>query len=205
MAPLSLRLVASLLPFVISVSSTLSPTWHDWYRPHRPRPPHNNTSPPSSFCREVDRRFPGLVSYPGSQGYVDSQTAFYTAEERELDPGCVFRPKDTADVSRFVKLVAARNRRYPRHGDHKREEWEFSFRCGGHSFFAEAANMDGGVTVDLRSLNSFKLSPDKKTVSIGGGSVWSDTVYPNLDRHNLTAPGGRITGVGVGGFVTGGK
>ncbi|GAB1314575.1 hypothetical protein MFIFM68171_04785 [Madurella fahalii] len=64
--------------------------------------------------------------------------------------------------------------------------------------------MDGGVTVDLRSLNSFKLSADKKTASIGGGSVWSETVYPNLDRQNLTAPGGRITGVGVGGFLTGG-
>lgn len=175
MASLSLRLVASLLPLAISVSS-LSPTWHNWHWPHRPRPPHDHAAHPSHFCRQIDRQFPGLVHYPGTAGYLDSQSDYYTAEERELDPGCVFRPRDTSDVSRFVKLVASRKRHGPRHGRHRPEQYEFSFRCGGHSFFAEAANMDGGVTIDLRSLNSFKLSADKKTVSIGGGSIWSETV-----------------------------
>ncbi|KAJ5207789.1 hypothetical protein N7449_002168 [Penicillium cf. viridicatum] len=148
----------------------------------------------SSLCHQADSRFPGQVSYAGSSAYTSSQLDYYTGEERELNPGCIFTPTNTADVSAFVKLVASRDISTPK----------FAFRCGGHSFFAGAANIDKGVTVDLRSLNSFELSADQKTASVGGGSIWSNTVYTSLEEHNLTVAGGRIPGVGVGGFVTGG-
>lgn len=150
----------------------------------------------TSLCQLVDSQIPGRVSYSGSSAYISSQSNYYTGEERDLEPGCVFRPTKTSDVSHFVKLVAASN---------STSTPEFAVRCGGHSFFAGAANIDGGVTIDLRSLDSFELSADQRTASVGGGSVWSENVYPNLEPHNLTVAGGRITGVGVGGFVTGGK
>lgn len=149
----------------------------------------------TSLCQLVDSQIPGRVSYSGSSAYISSQSNYYTGEERDLEPGCVFRPTKTSDVSHFVKLVAASN---------STSTPEFAVRCGGHSFFAGAANIDGGVTIDLRSLDSFELSADQRTASVGGGSVWSENVYPNLEPHNLTVAGGRITGVGVGGFVTGG-
>ena len=150
----------------------------------------------NSLCQQIDSQLPGRVSYAGSSAYISSQSNYYTGEERDLEPGCVFRPTETSDVSHFVKLVAASN---------STSTPDFAFRCGGHSFFAGAANIDGGVTIDLRSLDSFELSADQKTASVGGGSIWSENVYPNLEPHNLTVAGGRITGVGVGGYVTGGK
>ncbi|KAJ5740974.1 hypothetical protein N7493_000846 [Penicillium malachiteum] len=146
------------------------------------------------LCQQADSLFPGKVSYEGSLAYSSSQSAYYTGEERNLDPGCVFTPTSTADVSDFVKLVASGDISTPK----------FAFRCGGHSFFAGAANIDQGVTIDLRSLDSFELSEDQKTASVGGGSIWSDTIYTTLEAYNLTVPGGRIPGVGVGGFTTGG-
>ena len=178
MSPSSLQLAASLLPLV-AIASGISLGANQ-----------------TSLCQQLGSQLPGRVSYSGSSVYLSSQSSYYTGEERDLEPGCVFRPTKTSDVSRFVKLVAARN---------STSTPEFAFRCGGHSFFAGAANIDGGVTMDLRSLNSFELSADQKTASVGGGSIWSENVYPNLVPHNLTAAGGRITGVGVGGFVTGGK
>lgn len=178
MSPFSLQLAGSLLPLA-AIASGIS-----LYA--------NQTS----LCQQVDSQLPGRVSYSGSSAYISSQSNYYTGEERDLEPGCVFRPTKTSDVSHFVKLVAASN---------STSTPQFAFRCGGHSFFAGAANIDGGVTIDLRSLDSFELSADQKTASVGGGSIWSENVYPNLEPHNLTVAGGRITGVGVGGFVTGGK
>lgn len=148
------------------------------------------------LCQQVGVKFPGRISYPGSAIYNSSQTNYFTGEERDLIPACVFRPTCTSDVAELVKLVASSR--------HSMSKPELAFRCGGHSYFAGAANIDGGLTVDLRSLNSFKLSEDRKTASVGGGSIWSN-IYPNLVPHNLTVSGGRIPGVGVGGFVTGGE
>lgn len=48
------------------------------------------------------------------------------------------------------------------------------------------------------------MSADEKPASVGGGSIWSENVYPNLEPHNLTVAGGRSEGIGVGGYVTGG-
>lgn len=178
MSPISIQFAAFLLPLLALANY------------------NQTTLNQTSLCQQADSQLPGRVSYSGSSAYTSSQSDYYTGEERALQPGCVFRPTKASDVSDLVKLVAAKN---------GTQTPEFAFRCGGHSFFAGAANIDGGLTIDLRSLNSFELSADQKTASVGGGSIWSDTIYPNLDPYNLTVAGGRITGVGVGGFVTGGK
>ena len=41
------------------------------------------------------------------------------------------------------------------------------------------------------------------TVDIGTGLIW-DVVYATLDPLNVTVAGGRVSGVGVGGFSLGG-
>ncbi|KAI0469852.1 oxidoreductase FAD-binding protein [Xylariaceae sp. FL0804] len=155
------------------------------------------TADSATLCQRVESLMPKLVFHAGSTEYSSSQSDYYTGEERELQPGCIFTPTSTSEVSQFIKLVAEGPRTYT-------ADEQFAFRCGGHTFFAGAANIQGGVTVDLRSLDSFALSADHRTASVGGGSVWSETLYPNLQPYNLTVAGGRIDGVGVGGFVTGG-
>jgi hypothetical protein len=41
------------------------------------------------------------------------------------------------------------------------------------------------------------------TARIGAGLIWDD-VYAALDQQNVAVLGGRVTGVGVAGFLTGG-
>lgn len=57
--------------------------------------------------------------------------------------------------------------------------------------------------MDLRELNSVKLSQDGHSVSVGAGATW-DAVYSLLDPLNLSVVGGRVAGVGVGGLTIGG-
>lgn len=66
-----------------------------------------------------------------------------------------------------------------------------------------AANIQGGITVDMRAMNETVLNEGKTIVSLGPGGIWTD-VYAFLDPHNLTVMGGRVNGIGVGGFSLGG-
>ncbi|KAL7935512.1 hypothetical protein V8C35DRAFT_299670 [Trichoderma chlorosporum] len=162
---------------------------------------HKSTSLDSStnLCSTIQYQFPTLVSIQGDAAYNASQSSFYTSLERDVTPGCVFRPNCTADVSKFIKLISSNTPR-TRSGDFS---GTFAVRGGGHTLWTGAANIDGGVTVDMRGMNSFSLSKDLKTASLGGGAIWSD-IYPQLTPHNLTIMGGRLPGIGVGGFATGG-
>jgi FAD/FMN-containing dehydrogenase len=152
-----------------------------------------------NICRILESRLPERVSFPTDAAYNASLHSYYAEQEREISPGCIFRPFTTAEVSQFVKLVNEVSRR----GQSNYTEPIFAIRGGGHTLFSGAANLDGGVTVDLRLMNSMVLSKDKRMASLGGGSIWSN-VYPQLVVHNLTVLGGRVPGIGVGGFTLGG-
>lgn len=149
----------------------------------------NNTT---SICQQLNSRLPGRISYPGNPAYSHSLSSYYSAQERALEPSCIFTPTQTSEVSQFVKLIDAH------------DNAPFAIRGGGHTLWTGAANIQGGVTVDMRSMKSLALSDDHKVVSVGGGARYSD-LYPQLDPHNLTIMGGRVPGIGVGGFSTGGK
>lgn len=64
-----------------------------------------------------------------------------------------------------------------------------------------ASNVQGGVTIDLRGLDSIDISGDK--VSTGVGASW-DAVYATLDPLGLSVAGGRVAGVATGGLTVGG-
>jgi FAD/FMN-containing dehydrogenase len=143
-------------------------------------------------CKTLDAKIPGRVSYPDSTAYNASISSYYSGQERDLNPGCIFRPTSTSEVSQFIKLVTSSG------------NTQFAVRGGGHTLWPGAANVDGGITVDMRAMNSLSLSEDHKIAHLGAGAVFSD-IYPQLTPYNLTVMGGRVPGIGAGGFVTGGK
>lgn len=57
--------------------------------------------------------------------------------------------------------------------------------------------------LDLGGLNEIALSPALDVASVGPGATW-DKVYEALEQKSLTVVGGRVSGVGVGGLITGG-
>ncbi|KAL6856710.1 hypothetical protein J3F83DRAFT_375249 [Trichoderma novae-zelandiae] len=142
-------------------------------------------------CKTLDAKIPGRVSYPDSTAYNASISSYYSGQERDLNPGCIFRPTSTSEVSQFIKLVTTSG------------NTQFAVRGGGHTLWPGAANVDGGITVDMRAMNNLELSKDHRIARLGAGAVFSD-IYPQLVPYNLTVMGGRVPGIGAGGFVTGG-
>lgn len=165
---------------------------------------HGATSAPENQAREVEvycelikSKIPDRISYPQSSAYDESISSYYSGQEKDIQPGCIFSPRDTSEVSEFVSLVTS-------HVDGCSELPKFAIRSGGHMIWPGSANIEAGITVDLRAMNSLTLNEDKSVASIGAGGIWSE-IYPQLVPHNLTVMGGRVSGIGVGGFSTGGK
>ena len=153
-----------------------------------------STASEQNCCQVVDSKIPGRIYYPESTTYNSSIASYYGESERELSPSCIFRPTTTLEVQDFVRCVTS--------GSCKNNQ--FAVRGGGHTFWSGAANIQPGITVDMRAMNSLQLSTDKKMAGIGGGALW-DQIYPQLVAYDLTVMGGRIPGIGVGGFATGGQ
>ena len=58
--------------------------------------------------------------------------------------------------------------------------------------------------MDLERLREVVVSKNRNVTRIGAGNRWGD-VYGKLDALGLTVVGGRVSDVGVGGLLTGGK
>lgn len=80
---------------------------------------------------------------------------------------------------------------------------KFAIKSGGHTPYAGANDIDGGITLDLSLLNDTTLSADRTYISLGPGSTWLNA-YQNLDGTGMAFPGGRCGDAGVGGLTLGG-
>ncbi|KAL9122301.1 MAG: hypothetical protein Q9187_001149 [Circinaria calcarea] len=150
----------------------------------------------SSACRALAQALGNKVTFPGSSVYVISLQSYFSAQEEELTPACIVTPSNTKDVATAIKTLASIFRKDASQG-------HFAVRGGGHNSNAGSANIEDGVTLDLRALDGVAVNADKTVVSVGGGAVWGD-VYMKLDAMNVSVSGGRVSGVGVGGLTTGG-
>jgi FAD/FMN-containing dehydrogenase len=79
----------------------------------------------------------------------------------------------------------------------------FAVKSGGHTPFAGANNIDGGIVLDLSRLDSTHLSADQKIVGIGPGSTWQAAAN-KLDGTGIGIPTGRCPSTAVGGVTLGG-
>ncbi|KXJ89306.1 hypothetical protein Micbo1qcDRAFT_212658 [Microdochium bolleyi] len=129
----------------------------------------------------------GIVLTPGSQEYEDSlQRWSQTCVKRAA---VVVKPADAAEVSAAVQFATG----------HK---LPFVVKCGGHATSGVSACEDGMV-VDLGLLRSVSVDRAAKTVTFGGGCLWSD-VDTALWAHGMATVGGTVADTGVGGLVLGG-
>ena len=65
-----------------------------------------------------------------------------------------------------------------------------------------AANINGGVLIDMSMLRGVIYDPIHNLAKVGAGQRWGD-VYDQLDPYNITVVGGRVLDVGVGGLILG--
>ncbi|KEP45702.1 6-hydroxy-D-nicotine oxidase [Rhizoctonia solani 123E] len=129
------------------------------------------------------------VFKPSNTNYaVENQK--YWSSTAILSPGCVFVPESSADVFTAVKVFTKHN-------------CQFAVRGGGHSTNPGWAGTNSGVLVSLSKLTTIEVSRDTQSVVVGAGNRWGD-VYAKTGEHNVTVAGGRISKVGVSGFLLGG-
>ncbi|KAL8950866.1 MAG: hypothetical protein Q9222_003120 [Ikaeria aurantiellina] len=135
----------------------------------------------------------GKVFLPGSPQYINSTGSYFAAFENDLSPSCVVRPENTTEVSMVIQTISS---------DFPQTNIQLAIRGGGHTPWAGAANVDQGVTMDMRGLTGVQLNESTGIVSISAGESWK-SVYEQLGRKGLAVAGGRVSKVGVAGLITG--
>ncbi|KAH7074516.1 FAD binding domain protein [Paraphoma chrysanthemicola] len=137
-------------------------------------------------CSILEHKFgSSAVHYYGSDNFT-----LWDAKQNDVQYACRFEPSNTTDVSNALRVLT--------------KTWcKFAVKCGGHSRDPDFSNSVGGVTVDLRRMNSVDVAINGSVARVGGGAVVAD-VYASLDTRNLSFVGGRVGSVGVGGFASGG-
>lgn len=122
--------------------------------------------------------------------YANFTGSFWSELQAEIHPQCIFYPSSASDVSVLVLLS-------------RLTQCPFAVKSGGHAAFAGASSIEGGVTVSFRNLDRIALSTDSKTAFVQPGNTWY-RIYAELENYDLSAIGGRVAPIGVGGLTTGG-
>jgi FAD/FMN-containing dehydrogenase len=135
---------------------------------------------------ELRDGFRGQIIEPGDASYDEKRAVFNGMFDRR--PAAILRPTGTADVIRAIGL--ARTTGAP-----------FAIRGGGHSV-AGFSSCDGGIVLDLRSLQGIRIDPERRTGRVQGGVNWG-TFDRETQQFGLAVTGGRVTTTGVVGFTTG--
>lgn len=126
----------------------------------------------------------------GDVKYDDFTGSFWSEQQAEVSPYCIFYPSSPSEVSILVLLS-------------RLTQCPFAVKSGGHAAFSGASSVEGGVTVSFKNLNRIALSEDHKTAFIQPGNTWN-RIYTELQQYDLATIGGRVADIGIGGLTTGG-
>ncbi|KAJ7017545.1 FAD-binding domain-containing protein [Mycena alexandri] len=144
----------------------------------------------SEVCTEIQRAIShaSAVYSPSGSGNYTADNAHWVASSIE-ESACTVEPATAADVSAIIKIIG-------------KTKTPFAVKSGGHATNPGYSSTTG-VQIAMTRFNAVKYDKKSGTVAIGAGQIWDD-VYAKLEPLGVVAPGGRVPGVGVGGFTLGG-
>lgn len=114
-----------------------------------------------------------------------------SADCGRLKPSCILVPESPEELSIIVRALGENNE-------------TFAVKSGGHNPNRNFSSIDGGPLISLKRFNEINYDEASGTVRVGAGNRWTDVVKV-LEPSGVTAVGGRIGHVGVGGYIVGGK
>ena len=129
----------------------------------------------------------GSIIRPADPEY-DASRAIYNAMH-DRHPALIIRARDVADVVAAVNFAR----------DH---ELLLAVRGGGHSI-PGFSTCDGGLVLDLGSMNSVYVNAENHTVRAGGGCTLGD-LDNATHAFGLAVPGGTVSTTGLAGLTLGG-
>lgn len=131
------------------------------------------------------------VDYAASIQYETEINHYWSAACSDLRPSCMLFPSSAEQVADIVRAL-------------QDTDDFFAVKSGGHMPNNGFASIQNGVLISTKNLNQVVYDPDTQTAVIGPGLAWEDA-QKGLDGTGRTLVGGRIGGVGVGGYLLGGE
>ncbi|PBK95430.1 FAD dependent oxidoreductase [Armillaria gallica] len=105
------------------------------------------------------------------------------------NPACTVEPGTAEDVGIILGILSS-------------TQTPFAVKGGGHASNPGFSSTTG-VHIAMSRFSEVTYDSSSETAIIGSGLVWDD-VYASLAPHGVNVVGGRVTGVGVAGFILGG-
>ncbi|KAJ3499287.1 hypothetical protein NLG97_g454 [Lecanicillium saksenae] len=159
-------------------------------------------------CLQDAPELDGNVHLPGSATY-NARLSSYWSVSAGLPSWCIVLPRSSEHVSIIIKTLS-------------KNQCNFGIRGGGHGAFPLANSVEHGVTIDFGEqmlpntyggallirawkgkMTTTTWNTETKIASIQPGTHWQ-AVYETLAPLGVVVPGGRVSTVGVGGYLTGG-
>ena len=130
------------------------------------------------------------VEEPFTLSYSIDLRRYWSAACGDLRPSCIVAPSSALEMSQVVKEL-------------HHFETLFAVKSGGHMPNNGFASIQDGLLISTKNLDQVLYSSDNQTAVIGPGLSWGNA-QQGLRGTGRTLVGGRMAGVGVGGYMLGG-
>ncbi|KAI6370616.1 hypothetical protein MCOR25_004160 [Pyricularia grisea] len=138
-----------------------------------------------------------------SEIYVSTESTYWSLDNANQSPKCIFMPQTTEEVATAVKALTGPAVSSVHTKKTCNKGCKFAVRGAGHMFNAGANNIHDGVTIDFSNMNTTTYHADRSIASIEPGTRWG-AVYTELAKYETMVLGGRASTVGVSGLILGG-
>ncbi|EKM48460.1 uncharacterized protein PHACADRAFT_266349 [Phanerochaete carnosa HHB-10118-sp] len=145
----------------------------------------NATTSAVNACNQIAQ---AVSSAPLSSGQYTEDVSHWATSSNAIAT-CSVEPGTAEDVGQILQILGSTNT-------------TFAVKGGGHTTNAGFSSTTG-VQIAMSRFSDVVYNNASQTVDYGMGLIWDD-VYAALEPYGVNVVGGRITGVGVGGFSTGG-
>lgn len=128
----------------------------------------------------------GNLLLPGHAAYDEARRVLNASINKH--PALIVQCVGDADVKQAVDFARESN-------------LLVAVKCGGHSFSGKST-CDGGMMIDLTTLRSVQVDPQRRIANVSGGSLLGDMDHDTM-AFGLVTTAGTVSHTGVGGLSLG--